>query len=323
MTSAHETLRTVALAGGVGGARLSDGLYRALAPHGLSIVVNTGDDFEHFGLTVCPDLDTVMYTLCGLADPVAGWGVAGDTRHAMSQLSVYGEEPWFIIGDRDLATHVRRTRLLREGQTLTEATAALTEALGLQTRLLPMADRPVATRIITQQGEDLAFQDYFVRRQQRDAVAEVRFAHVHHARVPKAVCDALEAAELLVLCPSNPFLSIGPILAVPDMRDRVLASPALRIGVSPIVGGAALKGPAAAMMASMGHECSALGIARLYAGLLDVLYIDEVDAPLAEPIRALGIEPVVAPTVMRSVDDRAILARHILTFARTRRAARA
>lgn len=319
MTSTPENLRTVALAGGVGGARMADGFYRALAPDTLSVVVNTGDDFEHFGLTVCPDLDTVMYTLAGIADPVAGWGVAGDTRHAMTQLAVYGEEPWFLIGDRDLATHVRRTRLLREGLNLTEATDGLREALGVRARLLPMTDRPVSTCVITKSGEELPFQEYFVRRQHRDEVAEVEFLHSHHARVSRAVADALSEAELVVVCPSNPFLSLGPILAVPQMRDHLLGSRALRVGVSPIVGGAALKGPAAAMLTSMGHECSALGVARMYADLVHALYIDEADSHLAEPIRALGVEPVVAPIVMRGSEDREALARHILAFARVRR----
>lgn len=322
MSSSPSPLRTVALAGGVGGARMADGFYRVLPPDTLTMVVNTGDDFEHFGLTICPDLDTVMYTLAGLADPVAGWGIADDTRHAMSQLAAYGEESWFIVGDRDLATHVRRTRLLREGHTLTEATRVLTDALGVRACLLPMADRPVSTCVITTDGEELPFQEYFVKRRQRDQVAEVEFLHSHHARVPSAVAEALRTADLLVLCPSNPFLSLGPILAVPEMRDHVLESPALRVGVSPIVGGQAIKGPAAAMMASMGHECSALGVARLYADLVDALYIDEVDAPLAESIRALGIEPVVAPTVMRTEGDREALARHVLSFATTRRKAK-
>lgn len=310
----------MALAGGVGGARMADGLYRALAPDSLTVVVNTGDDFEHFGLTICPDLDTVMYTLAGMADPVNGWGVAGDTRHAMQQLAAYGADDWFIVTDRDLATHVRRTHLLRQGGSLTAVTDALREALGVRARLLPMADRPVSTCIVTQAGERCAFQEWFVRRQQRDPVARVEFTDVALAHAPAGVSDALAQAELVVVCPSNPFLSVAPVMAVPGLADSLLASPALRVGVSPIVGGQALKGPAAAMLASMGHEVSALGVARLQAGLVHTFFIDEADAHLADAIAGLGIEPVVAPIVMRGPDDREALARRIIAHAVARRA---
>jgi LPPG:FO 2-phospho-L-lactate transferase len=302
---------------------MADGLYRVLPPDALSVIVNTGDDFEHFGLTVCPDLDTVMYTLAGLANPETGWGIDGDTRHAMTQLAAYGDDAWFIIGDRDLATHVRRTRLIRDGLTLTDATRSLVEALGVQARLLPMADRPVSTFVVTASGERLPFQEYFVRRQHRDDVAEVEFAHAQYARVTTACREALESADVVIFCPSNPFLSIAPILEVPMMRAHIVESDAIRIGVSPIVGGAAIKGPAADMMKTLGHECSALGIARLYRDLVEVLYIDEEDRALAPAIRDLGLEVVVAPTVMRSLDDRAALARQILETAAARVGARA
>ncbi len=305
----------VAIAGGVGGARLADGLYRSLAADSLTVIVNTGDDFEHFGLTMCPDLDTVMYTLAGLANPETGWGVVGDTTHALAALRAYGADDWFIVGDRDLATHVRRTALLHSGHTLTQATASLVDALGIRARLLPMTDAPVPTFVHTQAGERLTFQDYFVRRRHQDAVARVEFAQATQATLTHAISSAVDAAETIVFCPSNPFLSIEPILSVPGLRARIAAARARKIGVSPIIGGAAVKGPAADMLTSLGHDCSALGVARLYAGLLDVLVIDEVDAALAPAVSATGLRCVVTPSLMRSIDDRVALARRVLEAA--------
>lgn len=318
MDPLHENLRCVALAGGVGGARMADGLYRALAPDMLTVIVNTGDDFEHHGLTVCPDLDTVMYTLARMVSHGTGWGIAGDTHHAMEQLGLYGEEQWFTIGDRDLATHVHRTAMMRAGHSLTDVTRALTDALGIHAALLPMADRPVPTFVITRHGERLAFQDYYVRRQHRDEVAKLEFANVRSAKITAPARQAIDEAEVIVFCPSNPFLSIAPILEVQTMRLRIQGSRAVRIGVSPIVAGEALRGPAADIMRSLGHESSALGIGRLYRGLVHVLFIDEQDAALAPAIRDLGLEVVAGPTVMRTSDDRQALARRILATARER-----
>jgi LPPG:FO 2-phospho-L-lactate transferase len=304
----------VALAGGVGGAKLAAGLYRALPPDHLAVVVNTADDFELFGLRIAPDLDTVMYTLAGLANAETGWGVAGDTFAALDMLRRYGQDCWFWLGDRDLATHLLRTQRLRASERLTVVTAALASALGVTARLLPMTDDPVATVVRTPAGE-LAFQEYFVRRQQRDEVLGVRFAGGDTARMTDDVRAAVAAAEAIILCPSNPIVSIGPILAVPGMRALLMESPAPKVAISPIVGGHALKGPADRMLAGLGHEVSPLGVARVYHGLIDGLVIDHADAPLAADIESLGLRVLVAETVMRSEADRERLAREAVEFA--------
>ena len=297
--------RVVALAGGVGGARLAHGLAAVLAPGELSIVVNTGDDEEFHGLLVCPDHDTVLYTLAGLADRERGWGLAGETWTAAAMLARLGEPTWFRLGDADLALHVHRTRRLREGARLTEVNRGIERALGVATPLLPMADEPVRTRVRTPDGW-LPFQEYFVRLHQEPEVLEVAFEGIAAARPTPEVAAALASAEAIVVCPSNPFVSIGPILAVPGMRDLLGAARARGVrvaAVSPLVGGRALKGPADRMAVSLGGEASAAGIARVYAGLIDALLIDEVDAAEAPAVAALGVEPVVGPTVM--VDDAA------------------
>jgi len=307
-------MRVVSLAGGVGGAKLAHGLYAALLPGALTVVVNTGDDFEHFGLRICPDADTVLYTLAGLANEATGWGVAGETWSALEMLGRYGEEIWFHIGDRDLATHVVRTARLREGRTLTQVLASLADALGVRAALLPMCDEPAPTIVRTPEGE-LAFQDYFVRRQQRDQVLGVRFAGIEAARVPDGVRDAVAAAEVIVVCPSNPIVSIGPILAVPGMRALLAGVRAPRVAVSPIVGGKALKGPADRMLTDLGMEPAAFGVAALYQGLLNGFVLDTVDADAAPRIEALGMRTLVTDTVMRTVVDRERLAREVLSFA--------
>ena len=306
----------VALAGGVGGAKLADGLYRELPSGQLAVIVNTADDFELFGLRISPDADTVMYTLAGLANPETGWGVAGDTFAALDMLGRYGQDRWFWLGDRDLATHILRAQWLREGRTATAVAAELSGALGVTARLLPMADEPVATVVRTPAGE-LAFQEYFVRRQQRDDVQGVRFAGIERAQVTEAARETIAAAEAIVFCPSNPVVSIGPILAVPGMRALLAASPAPKVAVSPIVGGRALKGPADRMLAGLGHDVSPLGVAELYRELIDGLVIDIEDAALARAIEALGPRALVTQTIMRDTSDRERLARETLAFART------
>jgi LPPG:FO 2-phospho-L-lactate transferase len=306
-------MQVVALAGGVGGAKLADGLARAVGAHSLSMIVNTADDFDLFGLRICPDLDTVLYTLAGMANPDTGWGLAGDTFEALGMLGRYGEPDWFQIGDRDLAMHVARTRLLREGQTLTEVTARLAVALDVAATLLPMSNEPVATLIETPDGER-AFQDYFVRRHQTDIVRGVRFAGVERASVPNGVRAALAAADLIVFCPSNPIVSIGPILAVPGLRQALRAARAPRMAVSPIVGGHALRGPADRMLASLGHEVSPLGVARLYQGTVDGMVIDRVDAGTRRAIEALGMRVLVTDTVMSTTEDRRRLASEVVEF---------
>lgn len=305
----------VALAGGVGGAKLAQGLYGAVAPDALAVVVNTADDFDHLGLRICPDLDTVMYTLAGLANPVTGWGVVDDTFQAMELLGRYGRPTWFRLGDRDLATHIARGERLRQGAGLGEVTAELAGALGIRAALLPMCDEPVATLVDTPAGR-LEFQDYFVRRHQQDAVLGVVYAGAEAARLPEAVGRVLAGAEAIVLCPSNPIVSIGPMLAVPGLRARLAGAAAPRVAVSPIVAGQALKGPAAHMLATLGHEVSPVGVARLYTGLIDGMVIDAADAAARGAIEALGLRVLVTQTVMGGREDRERLGREVLDFCR-------
>ena len=305
----------VALAGGVGGAKLAHGLMLAAPEEALAVVVNTGDDFELFGLRISPDLDTVLYTLAGLANPETGWGIAGDTFAALEMLGRYGGETWFRLGDRDFATHIRRTERLRAGRTPTQVAAELAEALGVRARLLPMCDEPVATLVETPAGV-LAFQDYFVRRHQADVVQGVRFVGIEEARVTEVVRAACETAKLIVLCPSNPLVSIGPILAVPGMRELLKAARAPKVAVSPIVGGRALRGPADKMLAGLGHAVSALGVARLYQGLVQGMAIDQVDGDQRAAIEALGMRALVTDAVMASDTDRRRLAGDVIAFGR-------
>ncbi len=308
-TPRQNGLRVTILAGGVGGAKMAHGFRQILPPGNLSVIVNVADDFELFGLHISPDLDTVMYTLAGIADPAAGWGIHGDTHQALEMLGRVGAETWFSIGDGDLATHLRRTQLLREGASLTDATHTLASSLGVPSHILPATDQQVRTIIQTDAGE-LDFQTYFVRHAQRDEVRGVRFAGLAEARPTEAVLAAIASADLVVVAPSNPIVSIGPIIELPGMRHAVAAATA--VAVSPIVAGRALKGPADRMLTSLGHEPSALGVARLYAGLIDQFVIDQADAALTPKIEALGMAVTVLPTVMRSDEDRAELA-HRLT----------
>ncbi|QYJ17177.1 Phosphoenolpyruvate transferase [Rubrobacter xylanophilus DSM 9941] len=306
-------MRVVALAGGVGGAKLAAGLQEALPAGELAVVVNTADDFELWGLHISPDLDTVMYTLAGIANPETGWGIRGDTFSTLEMLGRYGEDTWFLLGDRDMATHVLRTARLREGGTPTEVAADLAGALGVPGRLLPMCDERVSTVVKTPEGA-LEFQEYFVRRGQRDEVLAVSFRGIEGARPTAAVREALAAAELIVLCPSNPVVSIGPILEVPGMREAIGAARAPKVAVSPIVGGRALKGPADRMMISLGYEASARGVARLYRGLVEGMVIDQTDSDERSDIEGLGMEVLVTDAVMRDAADRVRLAREVLRF---------
>ena len=312
-------MKVVALAGGVGGAKLADGLYRVLPPDTLTIIGNTADDLELFGLHISPDLDTVMYTLAGLANPATGWGVVDDTFTTLGMLERYGEDTWFRLGDADFATHLKRTMALRAGQRLTDVTASLTAPLGIRARLLPMCNERVGTEVETPEGwRD--FQDYFVRRRHEDRVTQIRFAGIERAEVTPEVVDALATADVVIFCPSNPLVSIGPILAVPGLMDALRASPAVKIAVSPIVGGKALKGPADQMLAARGMEVSAYGVATGYVGLLDAMTIDALDAADAPRIEGLGMAVQIAQTVMQNDADRQHLARAVLAFAEPRSA---
>jgi LPPG:FO 2-phospho-L-lactate transferase len=302
----------LALAGGVGGAKLADGLAKLLGER-LTVIVNTGDDFTHLGLHISPDLDTVMYTLAGIANPQTGWGIVGETWSFLGQVERLGGPKWFRLGDRDLATHVLRSERLAAGETHTAVTAALCRALGVTTTLLPMSDDPVRTIIRTDDAE-LPFQDYFVRLGCAVPVRSIRYEGAPTARLNPALGRFTELSAIII-CPSNPYLSVDPILAVPGMRAWLRAQGCAIVAVSPIVGGAAIKGPAAKIMAELGAPASAVGIARHYAGLVDGLAIDSIDAALAPQIAAEGIAVKVAPTVMSNADDRVALARTSLAFA--------
>ena len=306
--------RVVALAGGVGGAKLAFGLQLVLPPGDLSVVVNSGDDEEFHGLLVCADHDTVLYTLAGLADRERGWGLAGETWAAAARLAELGEPTWFQLGDRDLALQVHRARRLRAGERLTVIALDVAARLGVRTRILPMSDVPVRTRLRTADGW-LGFQDWFVRLRHEPDVLETRFEGIEVARTTPEVEAAFAEADAIVICPSNPLVSIAPILAVAGVRAAIAGARdrGVRVAaVSPIVGGAALRGPADRMLAASGEEVSAVGVARRYAGLVDAFVLDTLDASLAPAVEGLGMRAVVAPAVMTDDASRAALARVVL-----------
>ena len=275
-------------------------------------MVNTGDDTEMHGLHVSPDLDTVTYTLAGLNDDERGWGLAGETWAAMDALERLGGDAWFRLGDRDLATHLYRTDRLRQGATLSTVTAEITAALGVGARLLPMSDDPVRTHLTLAGGPEVSFQDYFVRRRHSVAVEAVRFSGAEHARPAPGVLDAMARAEVVVVCPSNPIVSVGPVLAVPGVLEALAARRDDVVAVSPIVAGAALKGPADRLLVELGHEATVVGVARLYAPFAATLVVDDADAALAAPVEACGVRCVVAPTVMHTPAHAAALATRLL-----------
>ena len=306
-------MRVVALAGGVGGAKLAAGLQAALPLGDLSIIVNTADDLDLWGLHICPDLDTVMYTLGNRANPETGWGVAEDSFSALDMFSAYGEDIWFKLGDKDLATHILRTQKLRSGMRLTEITTRLAGALGVRSALLPMCDEPVSTVLKTRAGL-LDFQEYFVRRGQRDEVLGVELRGIEDARVTAEILEAVAHAEAIVLCPSNPVVSIEPILSVPGMRELLTGAPAPKVAVSPIIGGRALKGPADKMLRSLGYEVSPTGVAQVYEGMVDGMVIDRSDSKEVAQISALGMRVLVTDAVMRDGTGRGRLAREVLRF---------
>ena len=308
--------RVLALSGGVGGAKLARGLARVLPPMSLTVICNNGDDFEHLGLRICPDLDSVVYALADLADRERGWGRAGESWEFMGALGALGAPTWFALGDRDLALHVWRNERLRRGETLTDITLDLTRRLGVPQRILPMCDTPAPTRLRTDQGE-LDFQDYFVRQRAQPRVTALHFPNSAGSTPPASTQRCAEQRhDAILLCPSNPYLSIDPILAIPYWRNLLTTARCPVVAVSPIVGGRALKGCAAKMLQEFGHEVSALSIARHYGDLLDGIIIDDQDAALRQVIEALGIECCTAQSVMHDDADRDALARATLHFAR-------
>jgi LPPG:FO 2-phospho-L-lactate transferase len=306
----------VALAGGVGAARFLRGLVQVVAPEDVTVVVNTGDDDTFHGLAVCPDLDSVTYTLAGAENPETGWGLAGETFATMDALDRYGAPTWFRLGDRDLATHVYRTERLRAGRSLSEATAEIAAAWGLRCRLLPMSDDRVATRITVGSGAgdtvELAMQEWFVRERAEPPVLAVRFEGADRARPAPGVLEALAAADTILVCPSNPVISIGPILGVPGVREALVARRERVVGVSPIIAGRPVKGPADRLMAPLGIEVSCVGVARAYRDFCGALVIDSGDAARAPEVEALGLRAVVADTLMRDARVAAALARETL-----------
>ena len=301
----------VALAGGVGAARFLDGLARIVPPHELTVIGNVGDDAGIHGLHISPDLDTVMYTLAGMAHRRQGWGIERETFRCLEALERLGGETWFRLGDRDLATHLYRTGRLREGAALSAITAELCAALGVAARIVPATDHRMRTTIRTAGGV-LDFQTYFVRRRARDRVTGIDFDGARRARPAPGVLRAISGARAIVLCPSNPFISIGPILAVPGIRRALRKTAAPVIAITPIVGGRALKGPAARMMKSMGYRASAAVVAGMYRDFLDVFVLDRSDAKLAAEVERLGMRVVVTNTIMSGVAQRKALARAVL-----------
>ncbi|MBS7659247.1 MAG: 2-phospho-L-lactate transferase [Candidatus Parvarchaeota archaeon] len=301
----------VALAGGVGAARLLRGLVKLVKPEDVVVIGNIGDDLELFGLHISPDLDIVAYTLAGIVDEERGWGIAGDTFHCLEMLKKLGFEAWFRLGDRDLAIHIARTMMLREGCTLSEATRRICEMLGIKVRIIPVSDNPIRTRVKAN-GRFLDFQDYFVKRGAVDAVEGVMFEGADEAKPAPGVIEAIKGAKRIIICPSNPILSIAPILSVSGVREALRGSASPIVGVSPIIGGRAVKGPLVKVMECLGMEASAYGVANFYKGLISHFVIDRLDAWLKPRIERLGIKVIIADTLMKSLEDSVNLARVVL-----------
>lgn len=318
MSAAHRkgsrfktTKKLVALAGGVGASKLLLGLYAEMDPRALTVIVNTGDDIRLHGLQISPDLDIVTYTLAGVIDLKKGWGFRAETFRVLEGLAAYGRENWFHLGDRDLATHIHRTAMLREGKSLVEAAEAIRTALRVQCKILPMCNEPVPTMIESSAGM-LHFQEYLVKLRARPVVRAIRFDGVEQAKPAAGVLEAIAEAQRIVICPSNPLISIGPILAVPGMREALVARRREVIAVCPIVGGKSLKGPSDKMLAQLGHEPTATGVAKLYADFAGVLVIDPQDAKQRSAIEGLGLQVRIAPTVMKTLGQKRALARRLL-----------
>jgi len=308
--------KVLALSGGVGGAKLALGLSKCLSPKQLTIVANTADDFEHLGLSISPDLDTVMYTLADLSNKELGWGLAGESWNTMSALEKLGGETWFRLGDRDLATHLERTQRLKSGQSLTEVTSCLCDKLGVEHPVIPMTNDPVRTRVKTHQGE-LAFQEYFVREQCQPEVTGFYFDGLKQAKANPLLEQALSDTELgaIIICPSNPFVSVAPIIDLPGMREAIKASSAPVIAISPIVAGIAIKGPTAKMMKELDMPSTALSVAEYYGDLLDGFVLDNSDQELQSELQDQGLSVLTTATIMKGLQDRINLAEDVLAFA--------
>jgi LPPG:FO 2-phospho-L-lactate transferase len=311
--SSRKKLRIAALAGGVGASKLLLGLYDVMDPSDLTTIVNTGDDIVLHGLKISPDLDIVTYTLAGIIDPKKGWGFRGETFHLLKRLAVFGRINWFNLGDRDLATHIHRTAMLADGKTLTDSAESIRVALGVKARILPMCNEPVPTIIESNEGA-LHFQEYLVKRRAEPVVKSIRFDGVEKAKPAAGVLEAIREADRIVICPSNPLISIGPILAVAGIREALRARRDKVFAICPIVGGKSLKGPSDKMLAELGHEASAKGVAKLYADFTGTFVIDPADEAQRTAIESLGMKVAVVPTVMRTRGDKRKLARAILAL---------
>jgi LPPG:FO 2-phospho-L-lactate transferase len=303
----------VVLTGGTGGAKFVEGLRQVVSPSELTLIVNTGDDLEWWGLYVSPDLDSITYVLAGMLSQERGWGVQADSFFCLQTMQELGQPTWFHVGDRDLAIHVLRSKLLREGKTLSEATAQIRASLGIQARILPMSDSRVETRVDTPAG-DLSFEEYFVQRWYQDPVNSVRFAGADRAEPAPGVVDAILSADAVLIAPSNPVTSIGPILAVPGIVEALKATRAPVAAISPIVGGAAVSGPAGILMVAQGLQVSITGVAKAYEDFLDFLVVDEQDAQIAGELRHPGLSVHCAHTIMRTAEQKTELARSVVTI---------
>lgn len=304
-------MKVTALAGGIGASKFLVGLAGVMPPEDITVIGNTGDDIELFGLRICPDLDTIAYTLAGVVNHETGWGLAGDTFESLKWLARYGEPSWFKLGDRDLATHVYRTNQLRLGSSLTSVTDQIRCSLGIRSKILPMSDAYTPTRVATDEGE-MHFQEYFVRRKCEPRVKEIRLDGIEASQPAAGVVDAILDADAVIVCPSNPMISIGPILAVPGVRDALRETAATVVAITPIIGGRALKGPAADMLRDLGQEVSARGVAAMYQDFLDVFILDETDSEIAVEIRVLGLQVFSTDTVMNTLADKEDLAQNVL-----------
>jgi LPPG:FO 2-phospho-L-lactate transferase len=307
----RKPMKITALAGGVGAAKFLSGLVRVVPAEDITIIVNTGDDFRWLGLYICPDLDTVTYTLAGLANSLTGWGVRDESFRCLERLRILGCETWFALGDLDLATHLYRTYQLNNGRSLTEITALLSSQNGLSVRILPMTDSYVPTMVHTEEGI-LGFQDYFVHKRCTPQVRQLSFAGIENASSPPGVLAAIYDADAIVLCPSNPLISIAPILAVPGIRPALKATSATILAVSPLVSGQAIKGPAASLMRQLGHEATAAGVAMLYRDLIDIFVLDRQDQKLQTPIADLGLRVYSTDTIMTDMVSKTALATAVL-----------
>jgi LPPG:FO 2-phospho-L-lactate transferase len=312
-SSSGKKLRIAALAGGVGASKLLLGLYEVMDPSDLTAIVNTGDDITMHGLKISPDLDIVTYTLAGIIDPKKGWGFRGETFHLLKRLAVFGRINWFNLGDRDLATHIHRTAMLADGKTLTDAAESIRMALGVKSRILPMCNELVPTIIDSNEGA-LHFQEYLVKRRAEPIVKSIRFDAVERAKPAPGVLEAIRDADRIVICPSNPLISIGPILAVKGIREALRARRESVVAVCPIVGGKSLKGPSDKMLAELGHESSAKGAAKLYADFTGTFVIDPADESQRAAIESLGMKVAMIPSVMQTRTDKRKLARAILSL---------